>query len=314
MTEHLARCESCYEVFAGAVHFQEEESSAVDTGGRGVLPFPLVEGKPQEKHTRVEPARPPRRASRWLPLAASVVLAVGLGYMIWQSSQALPDVTVAGVVEPLQSAPGIVEELYQADVERGAPGEAPFSSAPLFLAGVYLVDLRLSVKAGEVKTTEDILYNVSGALEQVSEVSPEIVTFFKGKGSQIKGPADLDRLAQELPGKESALQNDLAENPFFRFGLWTEASRLSAKTQSPELFELRANRRFLSGIQREISSSGERYAPILSDLQKIEPLWDRDERRPEDYQALAQLFEKIIRRMEQIQKEDQEDFDPLPDN
>src|SRR5690349_13654604 len=76
ITEHLARCESCYEVFAGAVHFQEEEgdSSAEDTDGGGVLPFPLVEEKKREKHARAEPARPPRRALRWLPLAASVVL------------------------------------------------------------------------------------------------------------------------------------------------------------------------------------------------------------------------------------------------
>src|SRR5688500_15235651 len=72
ITEHLARCESCYEIFAGAVHFHEEEgdSSAADTGGRGVLPFPL----------KGEEDRAPRRISRWLPLAASVVLVVGLGF------------------------------------------------------------------------------------------------------------------------------------------------------------------------------------------------------------------------------------------
>src|SRR6185295_1048566 len=70
MTEHLARCESCYEIFAGAVHFQED-SSAEDIKRRDVIPFPLT-------------GRAPRRISRWAALAASFLLVAALGFMIWE--------------------------------------------------------------------------------------------------------------------------------------------------------------------------------------------------------------------------------------
>ena len=316
VTEHLARCESCYEIFAGAVHFQEEEgdSFAEGTGGGGVLPFPLVEEKPQEKHARVEPPRPARRVSRWLPLAASVVLAVGAGYMLWQRSQVLPEVTVA-VVEPLQGKDGIGTALYRPDVERGGPGQTilPDFGASEFLIGVYLVDLRLRlsvpVRAGEEeRTTEGILSDLAGTLEQLeSMVSPELVTFFKNQSQQ----ADLEILVRELPKHERALESELAEDPLFRFGIWTEAAHVFAKVHSPAFFEQRRNRRFLATIPREIPPKDEQYRPILDSLQKIEPLWDSS---PRDYEALAFQFKNIVDQFDRIQKEDQEGFDPLLDN
>ena len=307
MTEHLARCESCYEIFAGAVHFQEEEedSSAEDTGGRGVIRFPL----------RDKEDRAPRRIARWLPLAASFFLVAALGFMIWQYSRTLPEITVAGLVEPLQAQPRIIEQRYQPkDVQRGVGGEEGITSpAPPFLAGVYFVDLRLSAKAGDVKTTRGILYDLQSELAQVLGMQGPAKSL-KEEADRMKdpaGPTALQRFTSSLPRWESNFQSWFAEDPFFAFGVWTEAGRLSAVIKSPELFEQRVNRRFLSGIQREIrAENDERYTPILDDLRKIEDLWD--ERRPEDYQALARHFQSIIDQMEQIQKQDRIDSE-LPE-
>jgi hypothetical protein len=310
ITEHLARCESCYEIFAGAVHFQEEEeaSSADDIGRRDVIQFPFAQGKIQENQVRVEPPRPPRRASRWLGLAASAVLSVGLGYMVWQYSRVLPEVTVAGVAEPLQGKDGISDALYEPERDRGEHDTVALSQAPLFLAGVYLVDLRLSIPAGEARQTETegVLQDLANALEQTMGVSPETVAFFRNQSQQ----ADFEVLSRELPKQESALENELAEDPLFRFGIWAEGGHVSAALKSSDFFEQRANRRFLALIPREIRSEDpDRYGPILDNLQKIEPLWERS---PRDYDALAGHFESIIRQFERIQNEDQEDFDPLP--
>lgn len=315
ITEHLARCESCYEIFAGAVHFQEDEEeeapSAGDIDGGDVIQFPLAQGTVQENQVRVEPARPPRRASWWLSLAASFVLVAGLGFMIWQYFRALPEISIAGLVEPLQHRPHLVERRYQPkDVERGAgeEAEALFSQAPPFFVGVYLVDLRLSTMAGEVEDTQKILDSLYVELDQIPFGHPEAVDL-KKKADGLTDSAALQRFTSSLPQRESDLQSWLAEYPFFRFGLWTEAGRLSAVTRSPKFFEQRMNRRFLSAIPREIASeSDDRYGPILDDLQKIAPLWDRDKRSKEDYNALAALFESILDRMVRIQKEDQEDL------
>jgi len=304
MTEHLARCESCYEIFAGAAHFQEEEegSSAEDTGGRGVLPFPL----------RVEKDRAPRRIPRWLPLAASFLLVAALGFMIWQNYRTLPDITMADLVEPLQGQPQLIGDLYQPkDPERG--GNKPVSSsldAPQFLVGVYLVDLRLSAKAGDVKNTQEALYSLSNELDQVSFMQESTTESFKDEAGRITSPAAVHRFASTLPRWEGTLQNWFSEDPFFSFGLWTEAGRLSAVAKSPKFFERRMNRRFLSAIPREIPAD-ERYRPILNDLRKIEELWGK--RRKEDYEAIGNPFEHIIDQMEQIQKQDQAS-EPLPES
>lgn len=309
MTEHLARCESCYEIFAGAVHFQEEESSADDTGGRGVLPFPLVEGKPQEKHARVEPARPPRRASRWLPLAASVVLATGLGYMVWQNSRSLPELPVDSLVQPLDAkAEAALTSLYEGDTYRsGDTPDSTFLDGAFFMTGVHAIDLHLSVQAKDVEKTAAHLQAIGIELQQVP-FYPTIAQRYSNDYANMTSLDALRRLASEMPQRESALQNQLAEEEFFRFGLWTEAGRLSAAIKSPDFFEQRANRRFLSVIPREIPAKDDpRYEPILADLEKIAPLWDREKRSTEDYQSLAGHFGRIINQVEQIQRQDQEE-------
>lgn len=312
ITEHLARCESCYEIFAGAVHFQEEErdSSAEDIGGGDVIPFPLAEEKDGAPRRSSES---PRRFPAWLLLAASVVLATGLGYLLWQNSRVLPDVTVAGLSASLQGSPGIAEKRYQPEnVDRGGPdGGVVGSEAPVFLAGVHLLDLRLSAQGGEVEDRKTILYSLSGALDQVLGMHSEAERL-KQETDRL---TDATALQQTAETWERNLESWNAEDPFFRFGLWTEAGRISAEAGSSGFFKERINRRFLTGIQREISSiahEDDRYARVLEDLRTIGASWDSNERRVQDGAKLEASFRSIIEQMEEILKQDQiDESDPL---
>jgi hypothetical protein len=293
ITEHLARCESCYEIFAGAAHFQ----SAEDTDGGGVIPFPLK-------------GEQDRRIPRWLLLAASVVLAAGLGFFAWQYL-APPKIAVADLVEPLQEQPRIAEHLYQpTEVTRsGEEPTASFSDAPPFMAGIYLIDLRLSVQAKEAEKTKDVLYALFSELDQISGMRP-LAAKIKKEADQMremKSTDPLRRLEQTLPQWEGELQ-ELLSDSFFSFGLWAEAGRLSAITGSPEFFEQPANRRFISPIERKIRSLQDaRYALLLKDLRQIESHWPEAEHLPENRKALSERFQSIIASVEQIQRQDAED-------
>ncbi len=317
ITEHLAQCESCYEIFSGAIHFQEEEeaSSAKDTSGGGVIEFPLAPKRTSEASPVVplEVIRSsPPRPYRWSALAASVILVAGLGFLIWQSLFTLPDLQAADLVQPLDAkAQAARGSLYEETVSRSA--ETPDSSfweGASFMTGVHLLDLHLSVQAKDVETTAAHLQAIGNELQQIPGYS-SLAKRYSDDYVSMKDADALQRFAPKVPRRASALQNQLSEDPFFAFGLWTEAGRLSAVLQSPEFFEQRVNRRFLSAIPREISSQDhERYAPILEDLRKIEDLWGK--RRPEDYRALAGHFWSIIHRVEVIQEQDQHDSE-LPD-
>lgn len=300
ITEHLARCESCYEIFAGAVHFQEEEgdSSAEDTGGRGVLPFPLSREKD----------RAPRRIPRWLlPLAASVVLTVGLGFTAWQLF-ASPKITVAGVAEPVE-AKAKPSDLYQSDVNRGLEAtQEVLPIGPSFMTGVFLVDLRPSLRSQDSQTTRGLLYDIHGELSEVLLVERELVEGYKGYADAMTDAAALRRLAPEILGREKDVQEffSISEDPLFSFGLWTEAGRLAAVTQTREFFETRKNHRFLSHLLKTLPdqfTDEELQQPVLDDLHAIEQTWDEGELSPQDYQTLAGHFQKIIQRIDDY-KED----------
>lgn len=284
VTEHLARCESCYEIFAGAVHF-EVASSAEGTDRRGVIPFPLAEEKD----------RAPRRMSRWLPLAASVLLAVGIGWAGWHYLVE-PPVSIAAFARPLEDKPGIAAHLYEGDVYRSGEAEVDlFGQKSSFLTGVHLLDLRLSVYAGDWERTKSLLQDLGTTAENIST---DLGKSFSQDYLSLNGSADFDQLALQLPAKEAELEELLLEDDSFQLGKWAEAGRLSARTQTREFFRWK-NRRFLSSLLKNPPGEGdESLASVPGDLQAIEAIWDRGEFRSQDYEDLAGRFEKIIKTYE----------------
>lgn len=288
ITEHLARCESCYEVFAGAAHFLEE-TAAEGTDRRGVLPFPF---------TGEENDRDLRRTSRWLPLAASIVLAAGLGWWAgWRLFFAPPDITLATVIEPIEEEAFEPGDLYASEVVRGPDEDVSLSSTgPEFMTGVHLVDLRWSVRSGDVDATADRLQALGSELQDVIGLlgmSQRSVDEYL----RMKTPADLDRFAAELPAWERELEEALSGSLPFQFGLWSEAGRLAALTESAAFFDRRSNRRFLSHLQKTLPGQlpPEVEEPVLRELQAIERTWSAGDLSRETFQGLAVSFEKIIR-------------------
>lgn len=269
MTAHLARCESCYEIFAGAVAFQEEPPAEGITR-RGVLPFPLSGSTP-----------------RRLLLAASIVLTAGVGFFAWQASRP-PEITLAGVVDTVENQPAVADHLYEGKIYRNAPTPSPPDTAE-FMTGVYLLDLRFGESA---EATEDLLGKLDAELKQT-----------------LAWPQDrrLDDEQPDLRKLEAEVEEHLEGSPVFSFGLWAEAGRLSAVTKSPEFFERRNNRRYLSQLLKEelLPVPGELQEPVLEDLKKIESLWDKNNL---DFGALAAQFQDMIQRID----DHNDDFlDPL---
>ena len=292
ITEHLARCESCYEVFAGAVHFQE------DTGGGGVIPFPLADTKD----------RAPRRIPRWLLLAASVVLVAGIGFFTWRLLLP-PKITLAGLAEPIEEKAGISDVLYEKDVPRGF-GEPTdlVGDRPPFLVGVHLIDLRLSVKAGNVNAAANHLQDLGNELKEIPFLG-DLGERCSNEYLALKDAAALEQFARKLPGLEKEIEQYLTDDPSFPFGLWIEGGRLAAKVKSPDFFNRRDNRRFLSSLLKNSPDEGdESLETVPGDLKAVEEIWDRGDFSEKDYDDLAKHFESVIKAYESSSSE----LDDLP--
>ena len=310
VTEHLARCEICYEVFAGAVHFQED-SAAEDTGGRGVLPFPLG-GKEDQA---------PRRIPRWLPLAASVLLAAGLGFFAWQFFAVPRKMELADLTEPLQRKPELTGLLYEGQTVRGeqASEDSP-QDAKAFLASVYLVDLHLAVGAEDTQRSAEALRCIGAEIKQIPFSGGEGEKYQK-EAMNLESQDGLREFSRKLPDEEKNIREILSLNePFYSFGLWTEAGRLAAKVEAPEFFERRKNRHFLSYLQKILPNqlAPELQEPVLNDLRAIERIWDQGALSPQDYPELARHFQNIIERIEEYRdnlgSEDLEESVPKTDS
>lgn len=294
MTEHLARCESCYEVFSGAVHFQEEvHSSARDTGGGGVIPFPLADTKD----------RAPRRTPRWLPLAASVVLVAGLGFFTWRLLEP-PKITLAGMVEPIEKKAGAPDVLYKEVIYRNANHSVDLDwDRSRFFIGVHLIDLRLSVNAGKVKAAESHLQGLGEAFNNMPGFS-DLGKRCTDEVAVLDDAGTLEPFAPKLPSLEKEIEQYLSDDPSFSFGLWTEGGRLASATHTREFFTRRDNRRFLSSLLKNPpGEDNESLEAIPVDLQAIEAIWDRGDFGEEDYKALERHFQNIIKAYERSSSE-----------
>lgn len=282
MTAHLARCESCYEIFAGAVEFQEKEFPVKDTDRRGVLRFPLSGSIPRK-----------------LLLAASIVLTAGVGFFAWQASRP-PEITLDGVAGMLKDRSRVDQHLYEGNTLRGKP-ELGWLAEPFeFMAGVYLLELRLS---GTSKATEDLLQKLGKALEGSSSTQ-DLAQSYLNEYVNFRGNEDKE-LETRLQTLEADVLDRLRETRSFSFGLWAEGGRLSAAMRSPEFFEDRNNRRFLSLLQKELSGEvDEAFQDIPDRLTEIERLWERESLGSEEYDQLAGHFRAIIETYDKLQEEE----------
>jgi hypothetical protein len=300
ITAHLASCESCYEVFAGAIHFHEDEGSGVDTTG-GVIPFPFA-GETDRTGVSLPPVGASEkvpRASRWLALAASILVVPALGFLAWRTLSPPPTMEVAQLVEPVKDDAGVTSYLYQnqkATYRSGGESESILWERPSFMAGVYLIDLRLSIQFEDVDSAEHALQDLGSALKDIPMMGPAAESYFQLRDKlEPESVGSLRRLVPETLRAERGLEENLSAFDSFSFGLWAEAGRLAASTHSPEFFKDRNNRRFLSHLFKQTPWAWDEFLEeVPGDLQAIQQIWEAGDLDSEDYSALSDHFKNII--------------------
>jgi hypothetical protein len=290
ITAHLASCESCYEVFAGAVHFQEEEGSAAATSKGSIVPFPFV-GEADSAPSRPSPIR---RVPLWMAVAASILIVPALGLLTWRIVQDSHKMVVADLVEPIVNREG--SKVHEYTRLRGGEGADLETQKASFLAGAILVDLQMSLERGDVKSSYELLDLLGSKLADVDFMKETAEEVQEDADRLEDSPSYLTKVAEEAPDLEATLDESFLLPELLAFGKWTEAGRLAALTRSPEFFEDRNNRRFLNHLFKETPWAGDDLLEeIPNHLQAIQEIWDAGELTETEYGTLATELERIIK-------------------
>lgn len=277
ITEHLASCEECYEVYAGAVRFQLD-SEPIPKGE--VIAFPTDRWRP---------------VVVWTSIAALLVVGVGLG---WRLLAPLPRLMTAEVTAPIPGRPEVVQESWSGPTFRGGEGEdapdVPIDEAS-FQMGVQLVNLQMGLKAGDSGKAQDTVARILGLLE-TPILTQELQEEYKNlTGALYAGQApsefldDASRLAEQSRDAFDAESLDL--------GQWVEAGRLAAITREPGFFERGDSRAFLRWLlwQDKVGLGKSRLdSETRGHLQEISRILGDGDLQGQDYQALRSQFDKIL--------------------
>jgi hypothetical protein len=281
---HLASCEECFEVFAGAAGSLDETLGIEDdalvveepAGSPGTV-HPFFEppapsdgrltvagapGAPSAPRRGRLPARLPRRwrlaAAIAAPIAALLLAALGF-FVLYRQNPAdglSSDWLTARLGQPAGDATPWGKRL------RGGPGDEA-STAPLalesFQLGVPQLDLRLALAAGDLDSADAASTRMARALKQVDFLPPDTPAGYAslaatlghlgttlGPQNGVKRRADLRFLLPAADNLEKkGFLEDAIDPEFAALGRWTETCRLSADAGRDEIFRRRETRRLL---------------------------------------------------------------------
>lgn len=304
VTEHLASCESCFEVYTETVHFQLE--SEPPPKGK-VVSFP-----------RKILGLPPRAA-----LAAAAVLVIGLSGGLFKALFAPPPELVTAelapreVAEPLQKGPGLQKSFWRGPTYRGGEDgeEIPVDPAA-FQIGVRLVNLQMSLEANDDRQASDDIAKLLQVLETQVGMKPLEDAYIELKQEILKDGAPPPRSFIEKAAQLNQETKDSLEALPLDLGQFVEAGRLSAIAQEASFFQQEEHRRFLHRIirrQRFVQNPsflflsrkvwqerfGMDYMTIdpaaLQALRDISDVLGNRDLRAEDYASLRQSFDEILK-------------------
>ena len=218
VTEHLASCEDCYEIFAETARFlgeHPEHAREKDPQPARVIPF-----------TR-RGLRMPARA--WIAAAAVLLVALAGAWLVLQGGP-------AGPVDPLGATSGELLALLDGQDRKAVAGHlwseeadalafSPSRESQAFSLGVHLVDARAALETGDDEAARRSLE----ALAEILLDSPD--TDLSGAASDLADNpqlADLDALERRLAGEVPADRLAL--------GRFVETARLAAAAGSEAFF------------------------------------------------------------------------------
>jgi hypothetical protein len=275
---HLADCPSCYEVFAEAARFQieeeEEEEEDADPPGIAaparVIPFPV---------------------KKILPWAAAIAAMLAIGVTIpplYRQYNTMPELASAKLVSESVAGKVAGDPFWGASVVRGNPSGG-FASIPHeILLGAHAVELGLSLARNGAESIDD-LAAINGHIQEIGFL-PDQEKIYKDIQAQIAGgkpPKDFVRQAEKVEASLPA-----TDYPYFAFGKWAEAGRLSAVAESPDFFQAPDNRKFLRVF---LHQERENLDPaVVEALQGIQNTLGDSDLSSLDYRKLNGLFESIL--------------------
>ena len=251
LTRHLASCERCYEVFAGAADFLEDSSEPAMLPAEPRRPFEPVPAsrEPGPRGRRAAPAR--YRVWRWsaaAALAALLAVAAGLLLVRWRDQQLLSTETYARYVAGSALA---AEPFPWGRTFRGGSGEPGDALIDLtsFKLGVRLLDLRAALAAGGTKSAE-VAQRLGVVLKDIDLLPPEIPRAYQEMADKLRAGAPPGSLLADAASRERQIFKDggVIEPHYVALGSWTEACRLSGEARQPGLFRDSATRRLLDKV------------------------------------------------------------------
>lgn len=281
---HLADCEACYAVFAGAARFQLAEDDEL-------VQEPMEAAAASE---RVVVALRRRAVMRWaLPLAALLLLTLTTIPLYLQYSR-MPVMASQELVSPaiLKKVPP--HSFWSEDKRSGELPIGPNDPAE-FLIGAHLVDLRLALARNDPESA-NVITRINRQMPNLV-VRPPQADFYEKAVVQIdpsQGEGVPPRsLLEKALRVEDSLTEFLEPATYLVFGKWTEAGRLSAIAEQPDFFEARRNRLFALWLLRH--ANDEALDPeVVDDLRAVHRLLGRDDLQERHYQESKARFAAIL--------------------
>jgi len=281
--QHLASCPRCREIYAATLQFQEESRPEEVAG---LTPLPFV---------------PKRPARRWLapalPAAAAAAFAAVLLPMLLSNPSRFDP---AGLVADLDLGHHTaVAEKATADPTKRGPnqGQGLETRSRDFQTGVRLIGLVVNLESASAPRAENILSDLDGlADESLLEDKDKLKELWAACRQAVKEnsrPAVRKALARVwAEEKEIRESTDREKIPEFRFGEWTEASRLAAVGRISAYFQRRDFRRYLGWIQK--NKDAELPEGAAKALREIDRTLSGRPLTADDFARLDAKFTEII--------------------
>ncbi len=197
VTEHLAYCADCFDLYSETARFLVDSSPAspedaareADLAGKGVVRFPTL-------------AERRRQVVQWMAIAALLLLGVGSGGYFQFLAAPSPLTTIADKV-PDRAA--LIPSLWKGPTYRGAPEtEAGKLNEESFRMGVHLVNLPVTLRASDAKQAEDEIARILQLLQKQS-FTQELDKGYRGITAALasgKPPQSLLPEVERLAGKK----------------------------------------------------------------------------------------------------------------
>jgi hypothetical protein len=238
--EHLASCESCYQVFAGAARFKEEE--------RGQQSPQALPKRPFE---RLSEPRAAWSGAWWgvaAAMAAVLVAAVGALLLLrWRGSGG--DLGTEPLAAALEGRAAVLDNVPWPGHPKRGPAETALPNETLsFRLGVSLLDLRLALTGADRERAREALRRLEVVLDGIDLLPPEARQVSQRLGAALRAGAAPRSLLATAKAQEKKALEGVVDPPFVELGGWTEACRLGGKAGQTDLFHGRATRRLLESF------------------------------------------------------------------